>query len=462
MKTLNIRCRICDLHMKAECVFSEGAMMRFCQQCSRLDSIDAFDGKRRSCREGLMKIGERRRERMAFASSTTKVRPQPRIPSISKFLYGHASYAACFCVGGKAVSDQQGPSSPKAPKDKQETSLKPKTISSDELEPELSQPTLAVMQRANSSLSQQAPAGDEAARPMSLALALGRQNSAPIPENTPLRLHSAPKLGLTRAQSVGWDDKVRRTLTRRISVTIRADGDSNAESPGSESHVSSDMPEQSFKDAAFAAAQEYYQNLQAKAEDQEPGKIVLANPYSRNARPISVSVQSQVIRKAQRDHRQKEHASIEQEAMSFEPRRGASTVTSAFSRLSRSSTLPIPRADKSAPLFRPCQQLSRASSTGGHFAIMAADPYRKSSKRIVFNLKADSGSASLPEVASWRPADASRHRSLKVPTNNAVGSEVEPSMLHTSSQGVVQKFMQAIPASRQQSPFAGAAYHSWR
>jgi hypothetical protein len=51
--------------MKASTLELEGARSRFCQQCSRVEPLTNFDGLRRSCRDGLARIGERRREKVS-------------------------------------------------------------------------------------------------------------------------------------------------------------------------------------------------------------------------------------------------------------------------------------------------------------------------------------------------------------------------------------------------------------
>lgn len=65
LKKINQRCRLCEACMRAPLLAVGGAAMRFCQQCSRLDDVANFDGARRSCRKGLMKISKRRRQAKA-------------------------------------------------------------------------------------------------------------------------------------------------------------------------------------------------------------------------------------------------------------------------------------------------------------------------------------------------------------------------------------------------------------
>lgn len=66
--------------------------MRFCQQCSRLDPLEAFEGQRRSCREGLLRIGERRRERIQGAKVG-----QPSTP-VRNNLFGGFSFGSVRCT----------------------------------------------------------------------------------------------------------------------------------------------------------------------------------------------------------------------------------------------------------------------------------------------------------------------------------------------------------------------------
>ncbi|GMH37944.1 hypothetical protein BSKO_05828 [Bryopsis sp. KO-2023] len=47
------RFQVCPLHLRADGVFEEGELMRFCQQHNKFQPVDDFDGKNRSCRESL-------------------------------------------------------------------------------------------------------------------------------------------------------------------------------------------------------------------------------------------------------------------------------------------------------------------------------------------------------------------------------------------------------------------------
>mmetsp|Transcript_36960 Transcript_36960/g.93328 ORF Transcript_36960/g.93328 Transcript_36960/m.93328 type:complete len:453 (-) Transcript_36960:327-1685(-) len=85
-KKLNVRCRMCEDHMSALEVVVDGSLGRFCQQCSRVEPLLNFDGKRRSCREGLARIMERRKERI----SALKASSQPNPFDLEVFPPGHA------------------------------------------------------------------------------------------------------------------------------------------------------------------------------------------------------------------------------------------------------------------------------------------------------------------------------------------------------------------------------------
>ncbi|PRW45559.1 squamosa promoter-binding 3 [Chlorella sorokiniana] len=56
------RQRICVQHAQADAVpDGRGSLARFCQQCTRLEPLEAFYGRRRSCRASLA----RRQQRLA-------------------------------------------------------------------------------------------------------------------------------------------------------------------------------------------------------------------------------------------------------------------------------------------------------------------------------------------------------------------------------------------------------------
>ncbi|KAK4272203.1 hypothetical protein QN277_020790 [Acacia crassicarpa] len=56
------RHRVCQPHSKTSCVLVKGQEQRFCQQCSRFQSLDEFDGFKRSCRRRLEGHNKRRRK----------------------------------------------------------------------------------------------------------------------------------------------------------------------------------------------------------------------------------------------------------------------------------------------------------------------------------------------------------------------------------------------------------------
>uniref|UniRef100_A0A061QR04 Squamosa promoter-binding-like protein 8-like n=1 Tax=Tetraselmis sp. GSL018 TaxID=582737 RepID=A0A061QR04_9CHLO len=86
MKTLNLRYKICEKHAKAEYVIQGGRRMRFCQQCSRLQPVEEFDGSKRNCRERLERIGKRRKTKLqgkdtpVMCASSTPSRDLPEAP----------------------------------------------------------------------------------------------------------------------------------------------------------------------------------------------------------------------------------------------------------------------------------------------------------------------------------------------------------------------------------------------
>ena len=56
----NQRYKICPFHRTQETVDIEGQMVRFCQQCAKVHSVDDFEAGKRSCREKLDRINNRR------------------------------------------------------------------------------------------------------------------------------------------------------------------------------------------------------------------------------------------------------------------------------------------------------------------------------------------------------------------------------------------------------------------
>eukprot|EP00873_Tetraselmis_striata_P009461 jgi/Tetstr1/429725/TSEL_019618.t1 len=63
------RVKLCPEHQRALSVECEGRLMRFCQQCTRLHTMDRYDGDKRSCRERLERH-KRRRLRKSLASKS--------------------------------------------------------------------------------------------------------------------------------------------------------------------------------------------------------------------------------------------------------------------------------------------------------------------------------------------------------------------------------------------------------
>ena len=54
------RYRICREHMRTPAIIMDGVQQRFCQQCGRFQTLDAFEGSRRNCRMQLQKINSKR------------------------------------------------------------------------------------------------------------------------------------------------------------------------------------------------------------------------------------------------------------------------------------------------------------------------------------------------------------------------------------------------------------------
>lgn len=61
MKDYHARYKVCPEHLKADTVLLRKHTHRFCQQCGRFQTIEEFDGEKRSCRERLDKHNARRR-----------------------------------------------------------------------------------------------------------------------------------------------------------------------------------------------------------------------------------------------------------------------------------------------------------------------------------------------------------------------------------------------------------------
>eukprot|EP00873_Tetraselmis_striata_P017653 jgi/Tetstr1/437917/TSEL_026547.t1 len=58
-----VRYKICEEHLKAPEILTQGKMMRFCQQCTSLHELDCFDGAKRSCKNRLNSHNSRRRKK---------------------------------------------------------------------------------------------------------------------------------------------------------------------------------------------------------------------------------------------------------------------------------------------------------------------------------------------------------------------------------------------------------------
>ena len=59
LETVKRKVRICEEHRRALVLEMKGFRGRFCQQCSRVHSLDRFDGNKRGCRDRLMRRVER-------------------------------------------------------------------------------------------------------------------------------------------------------------------------------------------------------------------------------------------------------------------------------------------------------------------------------------------------------------------------------------------------------------------
>ncbi|PSR87468.1 Teosinte glume architecture like [Actinidia chinensis var. chinensis] len=73
------RHRVCECHSKTPVVVVGGKEQRFCQQCSRFQSLGEFDGEKRSCRKRL--DGHNRRRR--------KLQPKPFYMTSGSFFSNH-------------------------------------------------------------------------------------------------------------------------------------------------------------------------------------------------------------------------------------------------------------------------------------------------------------------------------------------------------------------------------------
>nr|GEY18371.1 hypothetical protein [Tanacetum cinerariifolium] len=57
------RHKVCEAHSKSPQVLINDQLLRFCQQCSRFQSLEEFDEEKRSCRKRLDGHNRRRRKR---------------------------------------------------------------------------------------------------------------------------------------------------------------------------------------------------------------------------------------------------------------------------------------------------------------------------------------------------------------------------------------------------------------
>mmetsp|Transcript_31773 Transcript_31773/g.90237 ORF Transcript_31773/g.90237 Transcript_31773/m.90237 type:complete len:237 (-) Transcript_31773:55-765(-) len=114
MPRFNIRCKICDVHCKAESVTLNGQEQRFCQQCNRFHPVHAFDKGKRGCREKLEKHNKRRcqnrlrkateKKRKVTDDDKSKSMPNGEAPKIAPTVAGSMDLgsAAAILGGGGA------------------------------------------------------------------------------------------------------------------------------------------------------------------------------------------------------------------------------------------------------------------------------------------------------------------------------------------------------------------------
>lgn len=79
-KPYNRRLKVCAEHLKAQAVQLHVGASRFCQQCSRFHTVEAFDGSRRSCRDRLKTHNQRRKRRKEPEAEIPAAHPLP-VPS---------------------------------------------------------------------------------------------------------------------------------------------------------------------------------------------------------------------------------------------------------------------------------------------------------------------------------------------------------------------------------------------
>lgn len=99
-----VRYKICDEHLKALEVQQDGKLMRFCQQCTSLHEVAAFDGNKRSCRERLSSHNARRRKRRqpGEAASAPKTSSAPNVQGLDALQNLLSSNALTGLAGGSA------------------------------------------------------------------------------------------------------------------------------------------------------------------------------------------------------------------------------------------------------------------------------------------------------------------------------------------------------------------------
>ncbi|PRW44947.1 squamosa promoter binding -like 5 [Chlorella sorokiniana] len=78
LRSYFLRQRICEEHAKADAVpDGQGGLCRFCQQCTKLEPLAAFDGRKHSCRASLLKRHHRHRQLSGKALSDSSSEEQP-------------------------------------------------------------------------------------------------------------------------------------------------------------------------------------------------------------------------------------------------------------------------------------------------------------------------------------------------------------------------------------------------
>ena len=81
------RRKLCDGCINKDVIQSAGKLMRFCQQCSKVHDIEAFDGSMRSCREKLQMHRIRARRTFALKGRSAAIRSSSTLtPAISAAL----------------------------------------------------------------------------------------------------------------------------------------------------------------------------------------------------------------------------------------------------------------------------------------------------------------------------------------------------------------------------------------